>query len=114
MGDCREFLQHYIRKFGLLDKDGLFPASLTKGSKAAAVSYAVMYHSLEAMKKELNLGAGLTWHSFRIGSATRGTKLGVRRSVIKGAGMWRSSCVDVYCREEEAGVVLSRELLNDI
>ena len=110
----REFLQHYIRRFGLRDKDGLFPASLTRGSKGTVVSYAVMYHSLEAMKKELNLDAGLTWHSFRIGSATRGTKLGVRRSVIKGAGLWRSSCVDVYCREEEAGVVLSRELLNDI
>ena len=110
----REFLQSYIRRFGLRGKDGLFPASLTKGSKEKAVSYAVMYHSLEALKKDLDLDPGLTWHSFRIGSATRGTKLGVRRSVIKGAGLCKSSCVDLYCREEEAGVVLSRELLNDI
>ena len=58
---------------------------------AVAVSYAVMYHSLEALKKKLELDAGLTWHSFRIGSATR-TKLEVRRSV---------------------GVLLSRELLLD-
>ena len=57
---------------------------MTEGSKAAAVSYAVIYHSLEAMKEELNLDAGLTWYSFRLESATRGTKLGVRRSVIKG------------------------------
>ena len=110
----KKFLQRYIRKFGLLEKDALFPANLTKSPKVAAVSYAVMYHSLESMKKELELDTGLMWHSFRIGSATRGTKLGVRRSVIKGAGMWKSGCVDVYCREEEAGVVLNRELLNDI
>ena len=110
----REFLQRYIRRFGLRGKDGLFPASLTKGSKGKAVSYAAMYNSLEALKKGLGLDPGLTWHSFRIGSATRGTKLGVRRSVVKGAGLWKSSCVDLYCREEEAGVVLSRELLNDI
>ena len=49
-----------------------------------AVSYAVMYHSLEALKKKLELDDGLPWHSFRIGSATRGAKLGVTRSVIKG------------------------------
>ena len=73
-----------------------------------------MYHSLESMKKELELDRGLTWLSFRIGSATRGTKLGVRRSIIKVAGMWKSECVDVYCREEEAAVLLSRELLNYI
>ena len=51
----KEFLQRYIRKFGLLEKDALFPANLTKGSKVTVVSYAVMYHSLEAMKKELEL-----------------------------------------------------------
>ena len=110
----REFLQRYLRRFGLRGKDGLFPASLTKGSKGIAVSYATMYNSLEALKKTLGLDPGLTWHSFRIGSATRGTKLGVRRSVLKGAGLWKSSCVDLYCREDEAGVVLSRELLNDV
>ena len=110
----KKFLQHYIGKFGLLKKDALFSANLARGPKVVAVSYAVMYHSLESMKKELELDPGLTWNSFRIGSATRGTKLGVRRSVIKGAGMWKSQCVDVYCREEEAGVLLSRELLNDI
>ena len=105
----KKFLQHYIGKFGLLKKDALFSANLARGPKVVAVSYAVMYHSLESMKKELELDSGLTWHS-----ATRGTKLGVRRSVIKGAGMWKSQCVDVYCREEEAGVLFSRELLNDI
>ena len=77
-----------------------------------AVSYSILYQSLEDMKTRLGLDETLKWHSFRIGAATRGNGLGVRRTVVKAAGMWRSSVVDQYCREEEPGVVLSEALAN--
>jgi hypothetical protein len=69
------------------------------------VTYAVAYHGLEYLKERLGLDNSLKWHSFSIGSATKGTSLGVRRTVVKGAGNWKSSAVDGYCREEDAGVV---------
>ena len=78
------------------------------------VTYSMMYQALEAAKERLGLEESLTWHSFRIGSATKGTVLGVRRSVVKGAGKWKSNCVDLYCREDDAGLVLSRVLLDDL
>ena len=72
-----------------------------------------MYQALEGVKVSLCLDKNLTWHSFRIGSATRGNILGVRRSVVKGAGKWKCGCVDLHCREEEPGMVLSRFLIDD-
>ena len=88
---------------GIRRNEALFPRNLGKGPKREAVTYSIMYQS-----------GSLTWHSFRIGSATRGTSLGVRRSVVKGAGKWKSSCVDVYCREEDAGVILSGALVDNL
>ena len=61
--------------------------NLAKGSRAVTVSYAVIYHSSEAMKQKYELDEALTRHSFWIGSANKGTKLGVSRSLIKEAGM---------------------------
>ena len=103
----KRFLEMYISRMGLQSKDALFPLNVGKGAKVVAVTYSVMYHALEGAKERLGLEKSLTWHSFRIGSATRGTKLGVRRSVIKVAGKWKSACVDTYCREADAGVLLS-------
>ena len=97
---------------GLKGKDSVFPKNLKKGAKGRAATYAVMYQALEGAKERLGLDRTLTWHSFRIGSATGGTVFRVRRSVLKGAGKWRSSCVDLYCREEEPGVVLSIALVD--
>jgi hypothetical protein len=48
------------------------------GSEVAA-TYAVMYQALEGAKERLGLYRNLTWHSFRIGFATRRTVLGVRQ-----------------------------------
>ena len=77
-----------------------------------AATYA-MYQAMEGAKERLDLDRNLTWHLFWICSATRWTVLGVRRSVVKGAGKWKSGCVDLYCRGEEPGVVLSRALIDD-
>ena len=110
----RRFLETYISVMGLKENDFLFPKNLKKGARSVAATYAVMYQALEGAKERLGLDKNLTWHSFRIGSATRGTVLGVRRSVVKGAGKWRSDCVDLYCREEEPGMVLSRALVDDL
>jgi hypothetical protein len=70
----------------------------------------VAYHVLEDLKERLGLDSSLKWHYFRIGSAPKGTFLGVRRSVVKGACNWKSSAVEGFCREEDPGVVLSQEL----
>ena len=32
---------------------------------------------------------------------------------MKKAGNWKSEAVDIYCKELEAGIVLSRALLDD-
>jgi hypothetical protein len=98
---------------GLKGNDCLFPKNLKKGARSVAATYAVMYQASEGAKERLGLDRNLTWHSFRIGSATRGIVLGVRWGVVKGAGKWRSGCVDLYCREKEPGVVLSRALVDD-
>ena len=110
----RRFLETYISVMGLKGNDFLFSKNLKKGARSVAATYAVMYQALEGAKERLGLDRNLTWHSFRIGFATRGTVLGVIRSVVKGAGKWRSGCVDLYCREEEPGVVLSRALVDDL
>ena len=110
----RKFLEEYIDVMGIGRKEALFPRNLGKGPKREAVTYSIMYQALEGAKGRLGLEGSLTWHSFRIGSATRGTSLGVRRSVVKGAGKWKSSCVDVYCREEDAGVILSGTLVDNL
>ena len=55
----------------------------------------------------------LCWHRFRIGAATRDLTLGDRRSVLKGAGKWKSEAVDSYVREEDPCLVLSQALLDD-
>ena len=104
----RRFLESYISS-----NNALFPKNVKKGARSVAATYAVMYQALEGAKEKLGLDTNLILHSFRIGSATRGTVLGVRRSVGKGAGKWHSGCVDLYCREEDPGVVLSRALVED-
>ena len=101
------FLGRYIRVMGVSGNDALFPIELGKGVKRRAATYNAMYASLEAMKTRLVVDKSLTWHSFHIGAATRGTSLGVRRNVIKRAGLWRSEAVDSYCRETKPGVILS-------
>jgi integrase len=106
----KEFLVRYMDKLELGRKDVLFPGSFQRKSRDVSVTYAVAYHGLEDLKERLGLDSSLKWHSFRIGSATKGNMLGVRRSVVKGAGNWKSSAVDGYCREEDPGVVLSQEL----
>ena len=57
----------------------------------------MMYKGFEDMKARLGLQANLTW---RIGSASRGNKLGVRRTSIKAAGLWMADVVDTYCQKE--------------
>ena len=59
----------------------MFPKSLRVKSMAA--SYAMMYQAPEGAKEKLGLDKNLTWHSFWIGSATRGSVLGVRHN-----GVW--------------------------
>ena len=107
------FMRSYIRVMGVSAGDALFPIELGEGAKKRSVTYNAMYTSLESMKERLGLEKSLTWHSWRIGAATRGTALGVRRNIIKKAGLWRSEAVDVYCRETNPGVVLSLALAND-
>jgi hypothetical protein len=50
--------------------------NLKKGARSVADTYAMMYQALEGAKERLGWDRNLTWHSFRIGSATRGTVLG--------------------------------------
>ena len=88
----------------------VFPKNVGKGGKGMPTTYPTMYKELEVMKVKVGLQGNLTWHSWRIGSASRGNQLGVRRTSIKAAGLWKSSCVDVYCQEEAAGLVLSQAL----
>ena len=108
-----DFLREYKARLNIHGRDALFPAELRKKGKGKSVTYNVMYNSLEAMKARMDLDKSITWHSFRIGSASRGTSLGVSRNVVKRAGLWRSEAVDLYCREENAGVILSHALVND-
>ena len=108
------FLRSYIKVMGISGEDALFPMEVGKGSKRKAVTYNVMYSTMQDMKVSLGLCKSLTWHSFRIGAATRGTSLGVRRNIIKRAGLWRSDAVDAYCRETNPGVILSLALVNDM
>ena len=57
--------------------------------RVVAVSYSISYQSLEHMKTRLGLGETLKWHGFRIGAATRGNGLRVRRTVLKAlANSW--------------------------
>ena len=98
----KEFLVRYMSKLELGRKGVLFPESFQRKSRGVSVTYAVAYHGLEDLKERFGLESSLKWHSFRIGSATKGNILGMRRSVVKGT-------VDGYCREEDPGVVLSQE-----
>ena len=109
----KKFLESYVERLGLKKLDSLFPRKLKDGSRVEAVSYSVMYKELEIAKTTLKLDENLTWHSFRIGAVTQGNALGIRRTVMKKAGNWKSEAVDIYCKELEAGIVLSRALLDD-
>ena len=71
------------------------------------MTYPIMYKELDEMKVRVGLQANLTWHSWRIVSASRGNQLGVRRTSIKAAGWWKSYVVDIYCQEEAVDLVLS-------
>ena len=108
------FMRSYIRVMGVSGTEALFPIELGEGAKKRGVTYNAMYASLEAMKERLGMEKSLTWHSWRIGGATRGTAFRVRRNVIKRAGLWRSEAADIYCRETNPGVVLSLALANDM
>ena len=103
-------IKEYLRGVKVTGTQILFPKNLGSSLKRMGVTYSVMYSALEEMKTRLDLEASLTWHSFRIGSATKDTKMGVSRNVLKKAGNWKSSAVDGYCCSDDAGVVLSRAL----
>lgn len=109
-----QVLGKYINVMGLQSRDFLFPT--VKGKlvdKRKSLAYSSAHKGLELLKKELGLDPRITLHSPRVGSATEGARLGVRRSVLKEAGQWRSDAVDGYIQEERAGGVLSRALLAD-
>ena len=108
--DLDRFMRSYIIVMGVSGSDALFPIEMGEGAKKRIVTYNAMYTSLEFRKERLGLEKSLTWHSWRIGAATRGTVVGVRRNII---GLWRSEAVDVCCRETNPGVVLSLALAND-
>ena len=82
------FMEEYIIMMGLTKGHSLFPKNLGKGDKKVAVSYSRLYESLESLKERLGLDASLKWHSWRIGAATIANGLGVRRTVVKAAGLW--------------------------
>ena len=52
-------------------------------------------------------------HSFRIGGASEGARLGVDRNIIKKAGNWKSSAVDLYIRPEHADLAVCKTLMLD-
>ena len=108
--NIKECLVEYMARLGLRAGDALFPKSLERGNKKVATTYGIMYQALEDLKQRLCLDVSLTWHSFRKGSATKGNRLGVRRTVLQGAGKWKSSVVDSYCVEKDPGCVLSQAL----
>ena len=110
--DVRGFLEEYLERMGLVRGNCVFPKNLVKGNKGVAVAYSMMYRGLEDLKGRLGLEANLIWHSWRIGAATKGNRLGVRRTTVKAAGLWKSSAVDIYCQENTPGVVLSEALAN--
>ena len=88
----------------------VFPKNLGNGGKGVPITYPTIYKELEDMKSRVGLQGNLTWHSWRVGSATRGNQLGVRRTSIKAAGLWKSQAVDGYCQEKAAGLVCSQAL----
>ena len=108
--NIKDCLMEYMARLGLRSGDALFPKSLERGNKKVATTYGIMYQALEDLKQRLCLDGSLTWHSFRKGSATKGNKLGVRRTVLQGAGKWKSGVVDSYCVEMDPGCVLSQAL----
>ena len=108
--NVKGFLDDYVRRMGLEMSSCVFPKNLGKGGKGVPTTYPAMYRELEDMKSRVGLLGNLTWHSWRVGSATRGNQLGVRRTSIKAAGLWKSQAVDGYCREEAAGLILSQAL----
>ena len=100
-------LKEYLRVDKVTGTQIFFPKNLGSSLKRMGVTYSVMYSALEEMKTRLDLEASLTWQSFRMGSATKDTRLGVSRNVLKKTGNWKSSAVDGYCRSDIAGVVQS-------
>ena len=69
--DVRGFLEEYLERMGLVRGNCVFPKNLDKGNKGVAVAYPMMYRGLEDMKGRLGLEDNLTWHSWRIGAATK-------------------------------------------
>ena len=100
-------LKEYLRVDKVTGTQIFFPKNLGSSLKRMGVTYSVMYSALEEMKTRLDLEASLTWQSFRMGSATKATRLGMSRNVLKKTGNWKSSAVDGYCRSDIAGVVQS-------
>ena len=78
--------------------------------KNRPVSYGT---SLALMKKECQvLGLPrITLHAGRAGAATAADRAGVRRSVIKAGGGWKSDAVDSYIRVDKPGVIVSKKVL---
>jgi hypothetical protein len=103
-------LREYMARLGLKSGDAMFPKALDRGNRMVSATYGLMYRALEDLKQRVGLEASLTWHSFRKGSATKANKLGVRRTVLKGAGKWKSDAVDGYCEEIEPGCIFSLAL----
>ena len=105
--DIKGCLKEYMVRLGLRSGDAFFPKDVDRGNRRVSATYGLMYHALEDLKQRLGLDTSLTCHSSRKGSATKGNKLGVRRTVLKGAGKWRSDAVDGYCEEKDPGCILS-------
>ena len=57
------------------------------GGKGVPVTYPIMYKELDEMKVRVRLQGNLTWHARRIGRASRGNQLGVRKTSFKAAGL---------------------------
>ena len=80
----KEFLVRYMSKLELGRKGVLFPGSFQRKSRGVSVTYAVAYHGLEDLKERLGLDSSLKWHSFSIGSATKGNILGYEKIRFEG------------------------------
>ena len=63
------------------------PKNAGIGGKGVPVTYPIMYKELDEMKVRVGLQGNLTWHSRRIGSVSRGNRLGVRKTSCKAVGL---------------------------
>ena len=111
----RKLVKWYFKSLGNVPDEGYIFPKFRKFSPLwdSHVTYGMARAQLEKEKEVLGLDSTITWHSGRIGSASRAAEKGVSRDTIKKCGHWVSDAVDLYTRVDNPGIIMSDRLLED-